>query len=120
MFERIGKGVINQFYELGSCTLLAVRFFKSIFFTYKLFSKVVHYIYILGIKSLPITVITSAFIGMAFTLQIVREFDKFGANYMLGGIVGLAMWRELAPLLTGVAVSARIGSAIASYYKILI
>ena len=114
MLAQTGRTVLNQFHGLGRISLLAIRFFKSIFFTHKLFQKVIHYIYTLGIKSLPITVTTSAFIGMAFTLQIVREFEKFGANYMLGGIVGLAMWRELAPLLTGVAVSARIGAAIAS------
>ena len=114
MLSKTGRFVINQFYEVGKCSLLALRFFKSIFFTHKLIRKVIHYIYLLGIKSLPITVITASFVGMAFTLQIVREFEKFGANYMLGGIVGLAVWRELAPLLTGVAVSARIGSAISS------
>lgn len=114
MFHQTGSFVVGKFKSLGECTFLSVQFIKGIFTTYKLFNKVISYIYSLGIKSLPITVITSIFIGLAFTLQIVREFEKFGANYMLGGIVGLAIWRELAPLLTGVAVSARIGSAIAS------
>ncbi|MDC0036901.1 ABC transporter permease [bacterium] len=114
MFENIGRQVVTQFTVLGSITELAFRFFRSIFSTYNFWKRVLFQLYALGIKSLPITIITSSFIGMAFTLQIVREFEKFGANYMLGGIVGLAVWRELGPLLTGVAVSARIGAAIAS------
>ena len=54
------------------------------------------------------------FIGMVFTLQIVTEFEKFGANYLIGGIVGLAIWRELGPLITSVVVSGRVGAAISS------
>tara|TARA_B100000427_G_scaffold6109_1_gene5718 strand:+ start:3309 stop:4070 length:762 start_codon:yes stop_codon:yes gene_type:complete len=114
MFKRLGNFIILYFENLGKLTHLSLRFVQSIFSSYKLTQKVIHQVYMLGVKSLPITIITSIFIGMAFTLQIVREFEKFGANFMLGGIVGLAIWRELAPLLTGVAVSARIGAAIAS------
>ncbi|MBI59619.1 hypothetical protein CL657_00200 [bacterium] len=114
MFKRLGNFIILYFENLGKLTHLSLRFLQSIFSSYKLTQKVIHQVYMLGVKSLPITIITSIFIGMAFTLQIVREFEKFGANFMLGGIVGLAIWRELAPLLTGVAVSARIGAAIAS------
>ncbi len=114
MFKQTGHYVVNQFMQLGEITVLAKRFFWSIFSTYKLFQRVVDQLFSLGIKSLPTTVITAVFISMAFTLQIVREFEKFGANYMIGGIVGLAIWRELGPLLTGVVVSARIGAAISS------
>ena len=114
MFNRLGSFVVSYFINLGGITQLAFRFFRSMFSPYKLYNKVINQVYLLGIQSLPITIITSVFIGMAFTLQIVLEFEKFGANFLLGGIVGLAIWRELAPLLTGVAVSARIGAAIAS------
>ena len=114
MFRRIGQFVVSYFIDLGNVTHLGLRFVRSMFSPYRLYHKVIHQVYMLGIQSLPITIITSVFIGMAFTLQIVREFEKFGANFLLGGIIGLAIWRELAPLLTGVAVSARIGAAIAS------
>ena len=114
MLNYAGQYIINSFYKLGGISQLTKRFLSSIVFTYKLKDKLIEQIYTLGIKSLPITLITSIFIGLAFTLQIVREFEKFGANYMIGGIVGLAIWRELGPLLTGVAVSARIGAAISA------
>ncbi|RAP29886.1 ABC transporter permease [Candidatus Marinamargulisbacteria bacterium SCGC AG-343-D04] len=114
MLNNFGIKVTHFLDTLGGITRLSKRFFENIFSTYHLLPKCVDQIYSLGIKSLLITIITSSFIGLAFTLQIVREFQKFGANYMIGGIVGLAMWRELAPLLTGVAISARIGAAITS------
>jgi phospholipid/cholesterol/gamma-HCH transport system permease protein len=114
MLQRLGTTVLLVLSDLGELTLLAYRFFVSIFSTFKLTQKLSDQVYALGLKSLPATVITASFIGMAFSLQIVREFEKFGANSMVGGIVGLAIWRELGPLLTGVVVSGRIGAAISS------
>ena len=114
MFHSFGVSIILIFQELGQITVLGLKYFKYLFFSYKFFSRFVDQVYELGIKSLNATIMTSICIGLVFTLQIVREFSRFGANYMIGGIVGLAIWRELGPLLTGVVVSARIGSAIAS------
>jgi len=114
MFNSLGYSILFQFNELGQITILGLKYFKYVFFTYKFFQRFIEQVYELGIKSLSATVITSIFIGLVFSLQIVREFSRFGANYMIGGIVGLAIWRELGPLLTGVVVSARIGSAISS------
>jgi phospholipid/cholesterol/gamma-HCH transport system permease protein len=114
MFHSLGYSILFQFNELGQITILGLKYFKYVFFTFKFFQRFIEQVYELGIKSLSATVITSIFIGLVFSLQIVREFSRFGANYMIGGIVGLAIWRELGPLLTGVVVSARIGSAISS------
>ena len=69
---------------------------------------------LVAIKSLPITIVTAIFVGMAFTIQIVREFMRFGADEMIGGIVGLAVWRELGPMMTGAVIAGRIGAALAS------
>lgn len=68
----------------------------------------------LGINSLAITIVTAVFVGMAFTIQVVREFLKFGAGEMVGGIVGMAVWRELGPMMTGAVIAGRIGAAISA------
>lgn len=68
----------------------------------------------IGISSLPIVAITLIFIGMVFTTQLTTEFSKMGANKMIGGIIGFAIWRELGPLFTGVVVAARVGAAIST------
>jgi phospholipid/cholesterol/gamma-HCH transport system permease protein len=68
----------------------------------------------LGLKSLPIVLLTALFVGMAFSVQVVKEFLKFGAASLIGGIVGLAMWRELAPMMTAVVVAGRVGAAISA------
>lgn len=68
----------------------------------------------IGVQSLPIILMTSAFTGAVFTLQSHRAFALFGAQAMVGGTVGVALTRELGPTLTGLLVSGRAGSAIAA------
>lgn len=68
----------------------------------------------LGVESLPIACIISGFTGMVFSLQVSQEFDKFGAASLIGQLLAMAIIRELAPVLTGVVVAGRAGSAIAA------
>ena len=70
--------------------------------------------YTLGVNSLPVTVITALCVGMAFTIQVVRELLRFGATEIVGGVVAMAIWRELGPMLTGVVVAGRVGAAISA------
>jgi len=68
----------------------------------------------LGADSLPIVTMTIMCTGMVFAVQTAKEFVRFGAAASVGGIVAIAMGRELAPILTGVVVAGRIGAAIAA------
>ena len=67
-----------------------------------------------GPESLWIALITAAFVGMVFTIQVAREFLYFGAGQAVGGVLALALTRELAPVLTAVVIAGRVGSAFAA------
>lgn len=66
----------------------------------------------IGVDSLPIVLLTALFTGMVLSIQIAHEFIRYGAQSTIGGIVAIAMCRELAPVLTGVVVAGRVGAAI--------
>lgn len=68
----------------------------------------------LGVDSLPIVSLTMLFTGMVMTVQTAHEFIKYGAQSSVGGVVAIAMGRELAPVLTGVVIAGRVGAAIAA------
>src|SRR5688572_20787620 len=51
---------------------------------------------------------------MAFTVSSIVGFRQFSAEGMVGGVVALALARELAPVLAAVVVTARAGSTMAS------
>lgn len=69
---------------------------------------------IVGPESLTIALITASFIGAVFTIQVTREFINFGATTAIGGVLALALSRELAPVLTAVVIAGRVGSAFAA------
>lgn len=67
-----------------------------------------------GPRSVGVCLLTSAFVGMAFTIQFVREFTRLGLNRSIGGVLALAFSRELSPVVTAIVVAGRIGSAFAA------
>uniref|UniRef100_A0A2P2JLW5 ABC transporter family protein n=1 Tax=Rhizophora mucronata TaxID=61149 RepID=A0A2P2JLW5_RHIMU len=67
-----------------------------------------------GPRSVGVCLLTSAFVGMAFTIQFVREFTRLGLNRSVGGVLALAFSRELSPVVTSIVVAGRIGSAFAA------
>jgi phospholipid/cholesterol/gamma-HCH transport system permease protein len=69
---------------------------------------------LVGPASLLIALLTAAFVGMVFTIQVSREFINLGAGSAVGGVLSLALCRELAPVLTAVVMAGRVGSAFAA------
>ena len=69
---------------------------------------------LVGPESLLIALVTSTTIGMVFTIQVAREFINIGAGQIVGGVLSLALTRELAPVLTAVVLAGRVGSAFAA------
>ena len=67
-----------------------------------------------GAGSTFIVALVGLFTGMAFTVSTIVAFRQFSAEGMVGGVVALALARELAPVLASVVVTARAGSTMAS------
>jgi phospholipid/cholesterol/gamma-HCH transport system permease protein len=67
-----------------------------------------------GAGSTFIVCLVGLFTGMAFTVSSIVGFRQFSAESMVGGVVALALARELAPVLAAVVVTARAGSTMAS------
>lgn len=69
---------------------------------------------IVGPESLLVALLTATFVGMVFTIQVAREFITFGLVQAVGGVLALALTRELAPVLTAVIITGRVCSAFAA------
>ncbi|KAI5066032.1 hypothetical protein GOP47_0018656 [Adiantum capillus-veneris] len=67
-----------------------------------------------GPRSLGVCLLTGSFVGMAFTIQFVREFARLGLTRAVGGVLSLALSRELSPVVTAIIVAGRVGSAFAA------
>jgi len=71
-------------------------------------------IYKTGVKALPIVGLLSFLMGVVFAYLGAVQLSQYGADLYLADMVGYAMLRELAPLLTAILVCGRTGSAFAA------
>jgi len=76
------------------------------------FAETMEQMYLIGIGSLFLIVLTGAFSGQGFALAFSQELETFGAKDYLGRIISLAIVRELGPTLTGLMIAARVASGI--------
>jgi phospholipid/cholesterol/gamma-HCH transport system permease protein len=67
-----------------------------------------------GVNSIPIVVLTGFFSGAVLSLYISTFLLQYGATTFVGATVSLSMTREIGPVLAGIMVSARCGSAMAA------
>jgi len=69
--------------------------------------------YELGVKSLPLIIIISIFVGAVSAWQAAYQFKFIGAPLRyLGSAVGKAVVMELAPVLSAIVVAGRVGAGI--------
>ena len=110
--EACGKKILAFCSASGRITLLLLQTLRRL--KEADWREVVRQMALLGADSLPIVLMTILCTGMVFSVQTAKEFVRLGASSTVGGIVAIAMARELVPVLVGVVVAGRIGAAIAA------
>lgn len=78
------------------------------------FSLINEQIYHIGVRSLPLILITLSAIGMVMTMQFGLGLQKFGGGLYVPRIVSVSIIRELGPVFTGLMIAGRVGAGIAS------
>src|SRR6185295_2500756 len=66
--------------------------------------------YKMGVKSLPIVVVTALFTGAIMVVQAAPIVQRYGAQQLLGWGAGFGTLREIGPLLTALMISGRVGA----------
>ena len=110
-FEKPGQALFN---EIGMFTLNvagAVGFILKGRIDWK---KVMTETASIGFDSLPMTMLICVISGSVLALQTAKQFALTGADAYVGGLVVLALVREMAPMFTCLTVGARNGTAIAA------
>ncbi|MCZ6672936.1 MAG: ABC transporter permease [Verrucomicrobia bacterium] len=67
-----------------------------------------------GPMALPIVGLISFLIGVTLAFQAADLLKDFGSEYFTPAFVGLAMVREMGPIMTGIVLAGRTGAAFAS------
>ena len=103
MFQNIGEMVVLFWQTLMSLPLVARQRFK-----------VFEQFFEIGNASLLMVCILSFFIGGVITLHTGPLLVERGLANAVGGLVGIAICKELAPVMMSILIAGRIGSAMAA------
>ena len=70
------------------------------------------HVYRIGATSLPITALVGSLIGVVLAYLTAQQLRQFGADAYIVDILGIALIRELGPMLAAILIAGRSGSAI--------
>lgn len=110
-FARLGRSTLQALAGLGRAAYLLVGALvarpqlKNIPLT-------IRQMYVVGVQSLLIIIVSGAFIGMVLALQAYTVLVDYGAEESLGPMVALSLLRELGPVVTALLFAGRAGSAL--------
>jgi phospholipid/cholesterol/gamma-HCH transport system permease protein len=99
---------------LGEYALFVKETFISSRFISKRFGLFLKQCEIIGVSSSGIVVVAGLFMGAVLGYQLYVSFHFFGAEALLGGSVGVSLFRELGPVMTAIMVTGRAGAAMAA------
>ncbi len=119
LLDSIGRRAWNRlgylFNMLAFAGEAAVVLLRSLMRPHRLrWRPILHNLQTSGVEAMPITGLLSFLMGVVIAYQGADQLQRFGANIFIVDLVGLAMLRELSPLLTAIIIAGRSGSAYAA------
>jgi len=115
MFETVGVRAIQDIGSIGEFGRFAWRAFltslKSLAHS-KTYPLVWTQMNIIGVKSVPVIMITGAFVGMTLAVQAYGQLAGMGLEEHLGILINMSVVKELGPVLAAVMLAGRIGGAL--------
>jgi phospholipid/cholesterol/gamma-HCH transport system permease protein len=113
-FNRIESFAKDRIVAVQDYSLLAGRAVANLFTRPRYWADIWTQMDSIGVGSMPIVILTGFFTGCVLALQSATALKEFGAVSKTGSLVSLSMVKELGPVLTGLMVSGRNASGMAS------
>jgi len=76
-------------------------------------------LYQVGATALPITALVGFLIGVVLAYLMSQQLHQFGADVYIVNILGIALIRELGPMLAAILIAGRSGSAITAQIGVM-
>lgn len=118
-FEQVGRSAVAGIEEIGNCGVIVGESLFWLFAGPRIkqpvrITAVFQQMMEIGIHAIPIIAILSAAIGAVLAMQGIISLRKFGAESQVTFGIAISMVREFAPLITGILIAGRSGSALAA------
>ncbi len=109
----IGRRGVSFISTLGGLCVMLGKFVISLKSIPRSIKIIFQQLYVIGVRSLPLVIVISVFVGAVAAWQAAYQFKFIGAPLrLLGHAVGKAVVIELSPVLSGLVVAGRVGAGI--------
>lgn len=114
LLESIATPVLAFLTFVGEVTLILSDLIKRMFHRPFELRETINQMAFVGVASVPIVALTAFFSGAVLSLYLSSFLSQYGASAFVGATVGLTVTREVGPVIAGIAVAARCGSAMSA------
>ncbi len=112
--SRLGRRGVKALRAMGRAAIMLYHALVGRPQWRKHFPLLVQQLYVVGVQSVLIILVSGLFIGMVLGLQGYNVLVEFGAESSLGPLVSLSLLRELGPVVAALLFAGRAGSALAA------
>jgi phospholipid/cholesterol/gamma-HCH transport system permease protein len=113
LLGRVGAQLLTMLQVLGEASVLFVAAARAVVFVARDRQRVITQVIRVGTDTLVIGALLSLFVGMVLVVQAADQIEDVSQD-ILGPIVGIAMTKELGPVLMAFLLAGRAGSAMAA------
>lgn len=113
--EQLGGWIITA---TGNCGRFARFQFDSLIASFTAcfrpatYSLIANQMLAIGVRSVPVVMITGAFVGMVLAIQAYDQLAGLGVEEHLGVLINLSVVKELGPVLAAIMLAGRVGGAL--------
>jgi phospholipid/cholesterol/gamma-HCH transport system permease protein len=114
LLEGFRSRLTSSVNDIGKASVLTLSTFRVLFKRPYELSAIFKQLYHVGVKALPVVLITGTVVGLVSAIQAFYQLKALSAQGMIGGFVTASVIKELAPMLTAFVTAARVGTGIAA------
>lgn len=101
----------NSLDEIGRLARFTGRYFTQWLKPPFEFQEFIRQCFIIGYHSLPLIGMTGFILGLVLTMQLRPSMVRYGVEFQIPAIVGIAIVREIGPIVTALIFAGKIGSS---------
>jgi len=115
MLEEIGIKTIEFFNSMGNFSRFSLNTAKNsvgCLLSPRNYPLIWTQMHLIGVKSVPVVMITGAFVGMVLAVQALPQLESMGLEEHVGALINVSVVKELGPVLAAVMLAGRVGGAL--------
>jgi len=109
----VGASVLDVLQIVGEGAFLFFGTLRRLRLSGRTWSRTLTQLVRIGTDTVPLAFLVSLFVGMVLVVQAADQLQQY-TQEILGSIVGLAMTKELGPVIMGFLIAGRVGSSVAA------